>query len=147
MGLIFMASTDAFSAAHTGRIIEPLLRWLFPHISAHAVNIVHYCVRKAAHLTEYAILGTLLWRAIPEHKRNPGAADWWRAAVALVLATFYAATDEFHQSFVPSRGPSVHDVIIDACGAAIALAIVCLANWAHARRPGERAAAQGGRAS
>ena len=139
MALIFMASTDTLSAAHTSRFVEPLLLRLFPHISAQTVDFIHFCFRKGGHLSEYAILGILLWRAVPEHRTNPDVADWWRAGVALLVATLYAATDEYHQSFVPSRGPSVHDVLIDACGAAVALAIVCLANRKRPRRPQEAA--------
>jgi VanZ family protein len=135
MGLIFMASTDAFSAAHTGSVLVPFLLRLFPRISAETLDFIHFCIRKGAHLTEYAVLGILLWRAIPEHRRHPEAADWWRAGLALIVATVYGATDEYHQSFVPSRGPSVHDVLIDACGAAIALGILCLANRQRGRRP------------
>jgi len=41
---------------------------------------------------------------------------------AWVLAVLYALTDEFHQSFVPGRHPSLLDVLVfDAAGAAIAL--------------------------
>ena len=134
-----MASTDAFSASHTSRVIGPLLLWLFPHISAKTLDFIHFCIRKGGHLGEYGILGILLWHAVPEHKTNPAVADWWRAGVALLAATLYGATDEFHQSFVPSRGPSVHDVLIDACGAAIALTIVCLVNWGRSRRAAEDA--------
>jgi VanZ family protein len=129
-----MASTDALSAAHTSRYIEPFLRWLFPHISDQALDFLHLCVRKMAHLFEYGVLGVLLWRAIPEHKTNPEITDWWRIGTALLVATLYGATDEFHQTFVPSRGASVHDVVIDACGAAVALGIVSLANRQRARR-------------
>jgi VanZ family protein len=128
MAVIFMASTDTLSAAHTSHFIIPLLLHLFPHLSPQAIDAIHLCIRKCGHLTEYGILGVLLWRAIPERRANPEAADWARAGAALLVATFYGATDEFHQRFVPSRGSSVHDVVIDACGAGIALAIVCLAN-------------------
>jgi VanZ family protein len=134
MAIIFKASTDAFSAEHTGSILLPFLLRLFPHLSFQAIDWIHLCIRKAAHLAEYSILGILLWRAIPEHKTRPEVADWWRAGVALLVATFYAATDEFHQSFVPSRGSSLHDVLIDACGAAIAVLCVCLANRQRSRR-------------
>jgi VanZ family protein len=135
MALIFMASTDVLSAAHTSLVIEPFLLRLFPHISAQALEAVHIGIRKTAHLFEYGILGILLWRAIPEHKANPEVADWWRAGVALLVATSYGASDEFHQRFVSSRGSSVHDVVIDACGAAIALAILSLANRQRTRPP------------
>jgi VanZ family protein len=132
MTVIFLASTDALSAARTGSFITPLLLRLFPHISPWALDWIHLGIRKTAHLVEYGILGLLLWRAIPERRTNPEVADWSRAGVALLVATFYGATDEYHQSFVPSRGPSVHDVMIDSCGAAIVLTLICLANR---RRP------------
>jgi len=135
MALIFIASTDAFSAAHTARWIAPIVRLFFPHISAQGLETVHFCIRKGAHLTEYGILGILLWRAIPEPRNRPELAMSSRAGVALLVATVYAATDEYHQSFVPSRTSSVRDVCIDACGAAVALAIVSLANRPRSRRP------------
>jgi VanZ family protein len=128
MAVIFIASTDAFSAGHTGHVITPFLLRLFPHLSPQALDFIHLCIRKASHIGEYGILGILLWRAVPERRTNPHGADWSRAGVALLIAALYGATDEFHQSFVPSRGASVHDVLIDVCGAAIALTIVCLAS-------------------
>jgi VanZ family protein len=140
MTVIFLASTDALSAAHTGGFITPLLLRLFPHISPRALDWIHLGIRKSAHLVEYGILGLLLWRAIPEHRTSPEVTDWWRAGVALLVATFYGATDEFHQCFVPSRGPSVHDVMIDSCGAAIALTLICLATRQRPRRNPDAAA-------
>lgn len=134
MVVIFMASTDSLSASHTNGFIIPFVLWLFPHMPIVLVGGIHLAVRKLAHLAEYGILGMLLWRAIPEHKTDPEVADWWRAGTALLVATFYAATDEYHQSFVPSRGPSVHDVMINACGAGIAITVICLANRQRARR-------------
>jgi len=128
MTVIFAASTDALSAQHTGWFLIPILLHFFPHMSVQAIDWIHFFIRKGAHLAEYSILGILLWRAIPEHKTAPEVADWWRAGVAVLVATFYAATDEYHQSFVPSRGSSVHDVLIDACGAAITVICLSLAN-------------------
>lgn len=60
-------------------------------------------LRKAAHLTEYAVLGALLARALPE-------------LAALGAGIAYAATDELHQYFVPGRHGSLLDVGIDATG-------------------------------
>jgi VanZ family protein len=62
--LIFIGSTDLMSAEQTSRIIRPLLRWLRPAISMETIAQVQFVVRKCAHLTEYAILAILLWRAI-----------------------------------------------------------------------------------
>lgn len=125
---IFGASTDAFSAAHTSRFVEPFLRWICPGISAGAVDLLHMMIRKGAHLTEYAIFALLLRSAIQEPRRQAnGRLSWKITAAAFALSTIYAASDEFHQSFVPSRGASVHDVLIDMCGAAIGLTMLMAA--------------------
>jgi VanZ family protein len=129
MAVIFMNSTDAMSSAHTSRFFEPLLHWLFPSLSPDAIDTIHLCIRKSAHLFEYGMLAFLLWLAISEKKRNPKAVDWRRAGLAQLFATFYGATDEFHQIFVPSRGASVHDVMIDASGAAVTLAVIVFVRW------------------
>src|SRR3954447_11160508 len=56
-------------------------------------------LRKCAHMTEYAVLTILWWRALV-----PGVANPKRAlALAYVIAVAYAATDEFHQTFVTGR--------------------------------------------
>ena len=47
------------SAEHTSRFLVPFLLWLKPGISVETVALIQFCVRKAAHLTEYAILALL----------------------------------------------------------------------------------------
>jgi VanZ family protein len=68
-------------------------------------------LRKAAHVAEYAILGALLYRALG------------REALALAAGIAYAATDEFHQRFVPGRHSSPVDVAIDAVGLALGMLV------------------------
>jgi VanZ family protein len=68
-------------------------------------------LRKAAHVTEYAILGLLLYRAIE------------REAPALAAGIAYAATDELHQHFVAGRHASAVDVGIDAVGVALGMLV------------------------
>jgi VanZ family protein len=67
-------------------------------------------LRKGAHMLEYGLLSLLWWRALGRRHRL--------AAVALALA--YAATDEYHQTFVTGRHGSPVDWCIDAAGVAIA---------------------------
>jgi len=127
MAVIFSASSDSGSFQHSSRIIAPVVRWLFPHISDQRLHNVVLGVRKVAHLTEYAILAVLVWRSL----NNPTSCEsgrlasvlwnWRRAGWALAIAALYAASDEFHQRFVPTREASVLDVIIDTCGAAAGL--------------------------
>jgi VanZ family protein len=66
-------------------------------------------LRKCAHVTEYALLAFLLARAVG------------REAPALALGILYAASDEFHQSFVAGRHASPIDVAIDTVGLLIGI--------------------------
>ena len=122
MTIIFAGSTDVLSSQHTSRIIGPLLRWLIPTISDDAVRAVQAVVRKGSHVTEYAVLALLFWRALRKPMKNDPR-PWSRREAALVVfwSGLYAATDEFHQLFIPSRGASVWDVLLDMLGASIGL--------------------------
>ena len=69
-------------------------------------------LRKGAHMTEYAILGLLLLRALG------------RELPALALGMGYAITDEIHQHFVGGRHASPVDVLIDTAGVAIGIFVL-----------------------
>ena len=124
IAVIFTASTDLFSAQHTGSVIESILAAIFGHpLPQKQFDPLHFVIRKLAHITEYAILGALAFRALRSDERG------WRprwAIAAIAIALVVAATDEVHQSFVPSRGPSPVDVGIDTVGAAIAQVVIRL---------------------
>ena len=81
-------------------------------------------LRKLAHVTEYAVLMFLWWRAL----RGLGVEAALPAAAAISL--LYACTDEFHQTFVDGRRGTPVDVGIDAAGIALAALVISL----HARR-------------
>lgn len=123
MCLIFAGSTDLLSGEHTSRFIIPFLLWLNPHISFQTIALIQFLVRKAGHVTEYAILAMLLWRALRYRWSTIRKSFWKPALLALVVAMIYAATDEFHQSFFPSRTATAHDVMIDISGAIVGLLI------------------------
>lgn len=131
MVAIFSASGDRASFQHSSRIIEPFLHWLFPNLSADIVRGVVIFFRKCAHLTEYAILALLVWRA--RYKlfwQDGGSWRWSLAGEALWVAALYAATDEFHQTFVPSREGCLRDVFIDSSGAVAGLLVLwMLGRW------------------
>lgn len=129
--LIFSASTGAMSSGNTSRIIGPVVRWLLPDISDEALSLVVFSVRKTAHAVEYGILALLLWRALRQPKKEDDRPWTWGSALgAWGLAFVYALSDEIHQSFVPSRGPSPWDVILDTAGAALGLFVLwCWGRW------------------
>ena len=68
-------------------------------------------LRKLAHAAEFAVLGALLLRA-------SGA-----ESPALALGIAYAASDETHQHFVAGRVGSPFDVLIDAVGVVVGVAL------------------------
>ena len=133
MWVIFSASSDQMSMQHSSRIVGPLVHWLFPHLSDEAVHGIVMFVRKCAHVAEYAVLALLLWRALrkpAEHGKAPWR--WSKAGLVLALVALYAASDEIHQAFVPSRQASVWDVLLDTSGAALAL--LCLWGFGRLRK-------------
>ena len=95
---IFCFSTGAFSAAVTEQVF----------------GSYNFVARKLAHVSEYAILFLLSRSALSYllPRRNPALVS----VLAIVLACGYAATDEWHQTFVPGRTGSVHDMCIDWFG-------------------------------
>lgn len=69
-------------------------------------------IRKGAHMSEYALLAILFLAHL-------GCYSFSRRKtilLALALAVCYAATDEFHQLFVPGRAGRFTDVCIDSIG-------------------------------
>ena len=120
--VIFIGSTDLMSAEQTSRFLVPFLRWLKPDISTEALAQVHFFVRKLGHISEYAVLAVLLWRAFRSGTNLQMKLPILFVA-AWILCGVFAASDEFHQSFVSSRTASLDDVLIDIVGAMIGLAI------------------------
>ena len=130
MALIFFASTGEFSAANTGLVIQPLLRWLFPHISDGRIAVFHFILRKCGHFSEYAVLGLLATRAFISSTHVYLRRHWFLAA--LLLVCLYALFDEYHQTFVPSRTASIYDSLLDMIGGLTALVFAAL--WRRRRR-------------
>ena len=125
MAVIFLGSSDAASFSLSSRIVVPIVRWLLPGISQDALHTIVVAVRKTAHVTEYVILAVLIWRCQRRNSQSgPAAWPWRTAALTLVWVVVYAASDEFHQRFVPSREASVVDVLIDTAGAIFALLLI-----------------------
>ena len=135
--LISIFSSALFSGEHTGGVILPLLHALFPAARPEHLLAIHMGIRKAAHITEYLILALLLVRALRSEGMRGGAL----AATAVLIGVAYAALDETHQSFVPSRTASPGDVAVDAVGILAGVGI------AIARRPAEPATAPAARAA
>ncbi len=110
---------------------HPILRWL-PAVVIMAVIFIasntpssglpqfgswDFIVKKAGHMTGYALLALSFWFGLGFNPRR-----WW---LAILLALLYAAIDEYHQSFISGRHPSLRDVLLfDGGGASIAVALM-----------------------
>ncbi|HKW89688.1 MAG TPA: VanZ family protein [Candidatus Acidoferrales bacterium] len=126
--VIAFFSTHYFTDQNTGRIIFPLLHWLFPHRRFFFYLRADHFIRKGAHVTEYFIFSLILLHTIRGERKG------WRIAWAVfaILTVFgYACTDELHQTFVPGRGPAFTDVMLDTFAGALAQAVAWL--WFAAR--------------
>jgi VanZ family protein len=132
LGVIFLGSTDLMSAEHTSRFIVPFLRWLKPDISPETLASIHFIIRKAAHLSEYAVLALVLLRAVI-YMTNLRRAMSILCVSVWVACVSVAAVDEFHQAFVRSRGASVRDIMIDSAGAILGLLVGAIFGLGRAR--------------
>jgi VanZ family protein len=130
MAFISFASSNSFSASNTSRIVGPLVLWLFPNTTPEQLELIHIVVRKISHFLEYAILGFLAARAFRTSSTLGVRRRWF--VIALGLVVVYAFLDEYHQSFVPSRTPSIVDSFIDILGGFTAL--LALRRRQHAER-------------
>ena len=95
--------------------------------------LTNFIVRKAAHFSEYAVLGIVALNAWRPHKACRGEEDAARSAAAATVATLVLVPlcDEGIQRFVPGRCGQLSDVAIDCAGAAFgALAALLVARVA-----------------
>jgi VanZ family protein len=130
-GLIFYLSTGTFGGSFTEWLLTEVLRILHLTISDRTFAVLHFLLRKGAHLTEYAIFALLLYSSLLKDETEA-----WRPRTALVsvlITGLYSLSDEFHQSFVPGRGPSLKDCALDTAGAILAMLGVYLLTRLHRR--------------
>ena len=68
-----------------------------------------FYIRKIAHITEYLILGFLIFNLLKQYSVT-------NIYYAIGLSILYSCTDEFHQLFINGRSGSIRDVLIDSIG-------------------------------
>lgn len=141
--MIFLfSSQDGIQSGETsGNVIQFILRIVYPdydtfsaYQKAALIDSMQFYVRKAAHFTEYAILGFFTCSLL-RYRDCRTRASW---LCAWILGTAYAGTDELHQFIKGTRTGSLKDVCLDssgvAFGALIALIIVAIHRKRYARR-------------
>lgn len=123
MLLIFCFSAQ--NGIESSRNSDGLSAWIVRHVLGmgpaeagselweHCLYVASYCVRKLAHMTEYAVLSVLLSLLLRTYKHPL----WRHCLIGFFGAVVYAAFDEFHQLFVSGRSGQILDVGIDSIGA------------------------------
>lgn len=110
---IFSNSIDSGSrsSAKSGAVVA-ILQWCVD-IFADNVIVEEGFVRTAAHFTEFAILGFLIWLSVRMFTKK----YLQNVFIPLFASLFIAVTDEFIQLFSQGRASDVADVIVDFAGA------------------------------
>lgn len=99
------------SSEDSGRVLE-LVQKAFELWEINAPWVTEYVIRKAAHFTEYTLLGILLWNSLPAC----GFAPQVRWLIHLTAGCVIPLLDETIQLFVPGRSGQVGDIWIDCFG-------------------------------
>ncbi len=101
---------------------------------AYAADGIHFYVRKAAHMSIYFLLAITVSFPLYVYRVR----GLWLMFLAGIICVGFAGLDEYHQSFVAGRGPSLRDVGIDSIGAFIGILLVQLFCWSTLHDPGQR---------
>lgn len=134
-GLAVLAMSGPWASAEaTGAVTHSFLGAL--GLPEPVVRVVHTALRKVGHAMAYAVFGALVWRAVPG-----GPTPVRRPLVSLVVAVLLAAADESLQGLSPARGSSAWDVLLDAGGAALGIAVAAKLARARAARAARAALA------
>ncbi|MTI46830.1 MAG: VanZ family protein [Firmicutes bacterium] len=88
------------------------------------VDSLNHIIRKNAHFFSYLVLGILVINAL----RRSEVSSYKSIILSLAICIIYAISDEFHQAFVPGRGPQIKDVFIDSSGATIGVSVYLIIN-------------------
>ena len=131
--IIVIFSFSLQSGEESGKLSGGIVAWFvglfFPEDFAH-IELVHFLVRKAAHFTEYCILGILLSLTVREAKWNRPLLKPW------VMGTLVACCDETIQLFSDGRAGQVTDVMLDSSGVITGCVILTLGLLVIKRRRG-----------
>ncbi|MDO8240861.1 MAG: VanZ family protein [Candidatus Moranbacteria bacterium] len=101
-----------------------------PGTGDHPYSLFYFVERKTFHVLEYFVLSILLWRAWAQNFSQKKS--FWFAGITTLL---YAASDEWHQTFVFGREGVLRDVVIDSIGIFLAVIFILkFKQWKEKRK-------------
>jgi VanZ family protein len=133
IAVIAFESTEWMGADRT----DSPLRWVWQHLFGPVADarwpMIHHLIRKCGHFVGYGLIGLAWLRAW--WMTLPGSRFLLDALLALAGTALIASADEFHQTFLPNRTGTFHDVVLDCMGALTQIAIVALLVRVKGREP------------
>lgn len=102
-----------------------LILWMLAifYLSSKSLNVFtsptiwDFLLRKMAHMFEFAVLAFLIFRILRQTEKRH---IYWDIGWAFIFTVLYAASDEYHQTFIPGRVGTYRDVLIDSAGVLVA---------------------------
>jgi VanZ family protein len=129
IAVIALESTTWFGADRTSGPLRYIYEALFGPVSNAKWPTIHHFIRKSGHFVGYGFLCLTwlrAWWMVLAHRVSAFSRS---ASLALAATAFVASCDELHQGFLPNRTGTPWDVLLDCCGAGVAIALV----YAYAR--------------
>ena len=132
--MIFIFTMSSFghtSSDAQSNLFVDFIAQNFPHVrhglenNLISLSTLIFLVRKTAHFTEYAILGSLFFLNLKSWQKSKSSTSM-NILLSLIFSSLYACTDELHQIFVPGRSAQFRDILIDTLGASFGATITYL---------------------
>jgi len=128
---VVIESTKSFGSDHTSGPLRFVFETIFGHITDARWDVIHHLIRKTGHFVGYGLVGLAwlrAWRMTLPRGSYPVC-----AALGLIGTAIVASCDEWHQSYLPNRGSSAWDVLLDCAGALTMMLLVYLFLRRHKR--------------
>ena len=119
---LFSGQQGKDSGNTSSKFIKVILKIFTKDVSEEKIQKLQLPIRKLAHFTIYAIGGMLVILLLNQYNISV----FQKILYSQIFMTLYAATDEFHQKFVPGRTACIKDVLIDSSGALLAIVVITL---------------------
>ncbi len=130
--IFFLSAQDGSQSGQlSGSLTGMIYTFLVGDSDPEALAALEGTIRTLAHATAYFILALLLSYALT---RSVQVRWQWTGAVFL-LSALYAATDEWHQAFVPGRACELKDFLVDMAGALAAIIFFVLISRVRNKPP------------
>lgn len=109
--IFYMSHQPGDKSSEQSRFVLYVFNLLGLKLDTYFGELATLIIRKGAHFTEYFILFILTYNVISLYVVEKKARLY-----SVIFVFLYACSDEFHQSFIPGRGPAFKDVMIDTSG-------------------------------